>query len=311
MATASPKIDYDGFDHSKDELMTHEVTIRSTADGSEQIARAYLAPATAPRPLLVMLHTWSADYKQRVSIEVESWCVSHGWHFIVPNFRGPSWNPGSCASDLAVQDVLDSVDFMRAQGAVQTDRIFLMGLSGGGHFSLLLAARHPELWAGVSAWVPIFDLSQWHAESETRQNNYHRHIEMACGGRPGSSAEVDAQLHHRSPSAWLKPGLDCVLDINAGIHDGHTGSVPISHSLQAFNAAAQSPADHLAAADIAVMTEAERVPEHLQGNWPDPAFADHPILFRRSSGKVQVTIFEGSHQGLPQPIIAFLKHHSR
>jgi len=311
MATTNPKIDYDGFDHSKDALMTKEVVCTSTADGSQQAFRVFLAPGSAPRPLLVMLHTWSADYQQRVSIEVESWCVQKNWHFVVPNFRGPSWNPGSCASDLAIQDVLDAIAYVRQQAAVLPSQVFLMGLSGGGHFSLILAARHPELWAGVTAWVPIYDLTQWHAESEIRRNNYDRHIEMACGGRPGSSADVDAQLRYRSPSNWLRPGLDCILDINAGIHDGHTGSVPVSHSLQAFNAAALSPADHIAAEDIAVMTQERRIPSHLQGTWPDPAFADHPILFRRTSGKVRVTLFEGGHQGLPKPIIAFLEQHSR
>ena len=55
MATTNPKIDYDGFDHSKDALMTKEVVCTSTADGSQQAFRVFLAPGSAPRPLLVML----------------------------------------------------------------------------------------------------------------------------------------------------------------------------------------------------------------------------------------------------------------
>lgn len=303
----NPQINYDGFAKPAKNFPTEEIFFTSTVDGSQQPARVHLLPGSSPRPLLVMLHTWSSDYRQQIAPAVESWCIANDWQLAIPDFRGPSWNPQSCGSQTAVQDVLDCIDYTKQNGAVQEDKIFLTGLSGGGHFSLLLAGKHPKIWAGVSAWVPIFDLASWHADSQKRQNNYDRHIEMACGGTPGSSPEVDKELQLRSPAHWLKPGIDCVLDINAGIQDGHTGSVPIAHSLNAFNAVAMSPNDKIADSDIATMTNQKVIPAHLQQTWDDPSYGDKKVLFRKTSGKARVTIFAGGHEGVPQAIIAFLQ----
>ena len=56
----------------------------------------------------------------------------------------------------------------------------------------------------------------------------------SCGGVPGESDSVDAEYYNRSPRHFLK-NARMPIDINAGIYDGHTGSVPVSHSLKAFN----------------------------------------------------------------------------
>lgn len=295
--------------------VTSDIEVSSSADQSSQPARAFLVPpAAGKRPLLVFLHAWSATYLQRLAPDVELWAREQNWHVIAPNFRGPSWNPSSCASDLAIQDVLDAVAYARRHAAVDDARIFLAGGSGGGHFAMMMAARHPSLWAGVSAWVGISDLAKWH--DHCRQSdveyiaNYAKHIELVCGGAPGSSSAVNAQLARRSPITWLHSGLPCILDINAGIHDGHSGSVPISQSLDAFNAVAD-PADRLAAEDIAIMTRDRRIPEHLLPVADDPVYGNKRVLFRRSSGKARVTIFEGGHELLQKPLRVWLETLSR
>ena len=51
--------------------------------------------------------------------------------------------------------------------------------------------------------------------------------------------EVDAAYASRSMIGRLSATRPpCPLDINTGIHDGHTGSVPVSHAVRGFNAAA-------------------------------------------------------------------------
>ncbi len=290
--------------------VTSDIEITSSIDHNVQPARAYLAPDSAKRPMIVFLHAWSATYQQRLAPDVEQWAHDQHWHIMAPDFRGPSWNASSCASDLAIQDVLDAVAYARQHAAVDDSRIYLVGCSGGGHFAMMMAARHPLLWAGVSAWVGISDLAKWHAhccQSDVEYiANYAKHIASACGGKPGSSPAVDAQLARRSPITWLKPGLPCILDINAGIHDGHTGSVPISHSLEAFNAVAD-PADRIAPADIAIMTSERRIPDHLQAAPEDHAYGAKPVLFRRSSGRARVTIFAGGHELLQKPLRCWLE----
>lgn len=272
-----------------------KVSIISTADGSKQLAAFYDSGASEPKPLLVALHTWSYDYDQEMNIPYAEWCIAHDWVLIAPSFRGPNNRPEATGSDLAVQDVLDAVVWATAHAAVDQRRIYLVGVSGGGHMALLMAGRAPQVWAGVSAWVPISDLAAWHAECRAAGRPYADDLERSCGGAPGSNPAVDAQYRARSPLTYLHPGLGVPLDINAGIYDGHTGSVPISHALRAFNAVAAA-ADRIAEADIAHFVERAAVPPHLVGEWPDPLYGERRVLFRRQSGAARITIFDGGHE---------------
>lgn len=283
-----------------------EVAFPSSADGVPQRARFHCPPGPGPFPLLVGLHTWSADYRQCAMPEVEAWCVARGWACIHPDFRGPSWRPEAAGSDLTISDILDAVRFAEAECPVDPRRVFLAGASGGGFHALLAAARAPRLWAGVSAWVPISDLAAWHRECSARGLDYARHIEASCGGPPGSSPEVDRELRRRSPLTWLGQARGVPLDINAGIHDGHQGSVPVSHALNAFCAVAE-PSRRIAPSEIAFVTDHEMVPPALaQETEPDPSYGEHRVLFRRTSGTARVTLFEGGHEMVEPAALAWL-----
>ena len=284
-----------------------EVRIKSSLDGSEQPAFFYAPKAgKKPVPLLVALHTWSGDYRQKSYPQFPKWCADQGWAYIHPNFRGPNRNPSATGSDLAVQDVLDAVGYVRKNTEVDENRILLVGASGGGYMSLMMAGRAPDLWAGVSAWVPISDLSAWHAQTKAKKLKYYREIEKSCGGSPGKSKEVDDQYRRRSPLTHLPKAKGKVrLDINAGIFDGHKGSVPVSHSLLAFNAVA-AEADHLTQAQI---DEFARKPQKMKGlaqPIDDPGYGNKKPLFRRVSGKARVTLFDGGHELIPPAAIAWL-----
>ena len=215
-----------------------EIKYRSASDDTDQPALHFAPSTKEARPLLVGLHSWSSDYRQ-ANTSYGKWAVNHDWHFIHPNFRGRNRTPSSMGSELAVQDILSAVSWARQQGNVDPNRIYVIGASGGGYASLLMAGRAPELWAGVSAWVPISDLVKWHAETAARKLRYAGEIEAALGGHkpvPGTPAHADALK--RSAITYMARARGVNLDINAGITDGHNGSVPISHSLEAFNALA-------------------------------------------------------------------------
>jgi len=87
--------------------------------------------------------------------------------------------------------------------------------------------------------VPISDLAKWHEQGLARKHGYHASIERCCGGPPGMP-KTDAEYRARSPLFVLDQAKGLPIDINAGIHDGHKGSVPISHSLNAFNVLARA-----------------------------------------------------------------------
>lgn len=277
------------------------VMINSSGDGSVQNAVFYCPSQSAPGvsgsavPLLVVLHTWSGNHEQGLAFV--PYAEKRKWIMIAPAFRGRNCRPEACASDLAVRDVLDAVEYARKHACVDDTRIYLVGCSGGGHMSLMMAARAPKLWAGVSAWVPISDLATWHAESLIRKNRYAGMIEACCGGPPGTQTE--AQYRKRSPLFHLAAAKKLPFDINAGIHDGHTGSVPISHSVHAFNVLAEANGckDRCVGAEaIVFMLRERRAPPSLAAGCEHDPERRKPILFRRVAGAVRLTLFDGGHE---------------
>ena len=278
--------------------MLNKIEYKSKFDGTLQPAMCQPAQSSEPRPLMVALHTWSFTYEANCSVYSEV-AEKYNWHMIFPHFRGPNWTPEACGSDLVVSDLEDAVAYMCANYQVDLAKIYLVGGSGGGHCSLLMAARRPDLWTAVSSWCPISDIALWHKQSLERKNAYAGHIEQACGGDPAESEAALREAQLRSPLTWLPNAVDRVtVDISTGIHDGHTGSVPIGQAIRAFNYLADEQ-DRISEEDIAWMEINEKIPEHLAAKESDPAFGSHTVYLRRQSKRARLTLFEGGHDILP------------
>lgn len=276
--------------------------IPSTVDGVEQTVRYFIpADLSEPAPLVVLLHSWSGNVHQNTFLpDCIVDCQRRGWVVIHPDFRGANVRPEACASDLAVQDVVDAVDWIATQVSIDPRRRYVTGASGGGHMTLMMAARHPHLWAAASAWVPISDIAAWHPESVARGGNYARHLEAVCGGPPGASAAVDLEYRHRSPLTHLSQAQGVPIDINAGITDGHNGSVLISHSLRAFNLLADvndQPDEKFSAELIEEMTRQQQLPDAPADALWTQERRQRAVLLRRTAGPARVTIFQGGHEG--------------
>jgi pimeloyl-ACP methyl ester carboxylesterase len=204
-----------------------------------------------------------------------------------------------------------AIDSVRSRRAIDEKRIYAIGVSGGGMMALLVAARMPEVWGGVSAWVPVTDLKQWHADSRQRKNKYARDIEGVCGGPPGHSPGVDEQYAIRSPVTHLGKTVPAFgIDINTGIHDGFTGSVPVGHAIRAFNRIAEVK-DRLADDSIAAMEGNRAVPVDLLFHGRDPLYATRPVLFRRTSGNARITVFDGGHDIVHEAGLTWLEAQAR
>jgi poly(3-hydroxybutyrate) depolymerase len=290
------------------------VLIPSSVDGSDQpcylILPGGFQPEGPPLPLLVSLHTWSGDVQQR-NEPLERLADQRGWIYLFPHFRGPNRHPDACGSATAQQDILDAVAWAREHYPVDPRRIYLTGVSGGGHMTLLMVGRHPEIWAAASAWVPISDLTAWHALHA--EGPYGAMVRASCGGAPGDSPEVDRQYRQRSPITHLHRARGVPLDIAAGVHDGHTGSVPIQHSLDAFNVVA-------AAVGVAGVCQHEVAQlSRRGGKLDDPRPSDRVedavlgrrIYLRRYAGRSRVTIFDGGHEGIAAAAVDWLERHER
>ena len=279
-----------------------EVRIPSSADGSLQPALFYAPDSSEEgeerserRPLLVVLHSWSVNYLDPASSPYGLWAVRNGWVFVHPDFRGRFNRPEAAGSELAVRDVLDAVAYARERARVDSERIYLVGYSGGAMMALTMAGRYPELWAGAVAWVPVFDLAQWHEETRRKYPRYAREIRAACGGEPVSGSEAAQECLRRSPSSYLERarGKGVRILVGAGIDDP---LVSPAHSLAAFNALARSE-DRFSKRQIERISREGRVPAELSGAAEDSRYeeAGKPLLLHRSSGQITLHVYSGRH----------------
>jgi pimeloyl-ACP methyl ester carboxylesterase len=259
-------------------------------------------------PMVVSLHSWSADLEQRQP-ELEKAVAAKKWICLQPNFRGINNHPEALASTLAQQDVLDAVDWVVANFPVDAKRIYLTGNSGGGHMTMLMASLHPQRWRAASAWVGIHDLFLWHELH--KDSKYGAMMRKCCNGAPGDSKEVDEQYRLRSPKTHLHAAKDVALDIAAGIQDGHEGSVPIHHSLDAFNIIARANGDQvITEEEIAQLSQKDgRLTKPNSTDVGHDSSFDRQFYLRRTSKNCRVTIFEGGHEGIASAAMAWFESH--
>jgi pimeloyl-ACP methyl ester carboxylesterase len=203
---------------------------------------------------------------------------------------------------------------MSSRFQLDPECIYLAGVSGGGHMSMLMAGHHPDRFSAVSAWVGISDLEDWHRFhlKKNMENGYHRMIEASLGGAPGVSPERDADYRDRSPIHWLHRTGDLPVELAAGVHDGHTGSVPVSHSLRAFNVIARAGGYPMVTDDELNQLTVNR---SLRNPMPSDLATDETlgrkIHLRRIAGVSRVTVFEGGHEGLPAAACGWLQQQRR
>lgn len=205
-------------------MMQGEIWVKSSLDGTDQPSLLFRAEGNEPRPLIVGLHTWSHDRSNQIRYLL-SFAEEQNFHLLLPEFRGPNLigNPNgafACGSLHAKQDVKDALDFVCDTENVDTQNIFLIGLSGGAHMALLMAGFCPELFRAVAAFAPISDLSRWKGEAPT----YAPHIEYCCG-------KDEEELFDRSPIKYI----DTIAQANVKIFHGKIDEiVPFAQSLDFF-----------------------------------------------------------------------------
>lgn len=186
-----------------------QVTIESSADGSEQPALWLPPDGDGDQPLLVTFHTWSSSYEQTVNIPFARWADEMGWAVMQHEFRGPNDNPEATGSDLTLSDTQDAIDWAIEQGGVDADRVYAIGFSGGGMMALLTAARLPDEVAAVAAWTPNYDLVDWYRHHEATGGwDYVEMLQAACGGDPTASDDARDDCLHRSPAGHLPDAGD-------------------------------------------------------------------------------------------------------
>lgn len=290
-------------------------TTRSAYDREVQPCMYYIPTnKSRPYPLIVYLHTWSGSaFNDSYVLRMFNLSKEHGYAILSPNFRGKNIRRESTGSELAIADIISAIRKLCDKYPIDTRQIHLVGASGGGYMSLLMAGWTPELWKTVTVWCSIFDLAEWSQESEQKEEIllYAQHIKNSLDIDKDTSIDGPyftklAKLH--SPSEWLKHAKELTIHIFAGIDDNH---VPVSHSINAFNILAM-PEDRLSEEIIEKIAKERIIPADLQPDIEktihtskDEANGKHyginrKVLLHKVSNDVQLIIFDGAHEMLPE-----------
>lgn len=274
------------------------VEIPSPIDGKNQNAYFFAAPSSSPQPLLVSLHSWSADYRQYDTLAILS--QSRGIHYIHPDFRGINKTPDACCSPLAIADMDAAIDYAIAHANVDTTRIYVTGRSGGGYatVALFMKSRHPV--KKFSSWVPLTDLVDWYAETKVRKLKYAPEILLCTNSENEGLNRAEAIL--RSPMYWKTPVekfSHTSLRIYTGVNDGLEGNgpIPITHALNFYNkllrdAGVKDSSSYVSDKDKLWLLEKRR-PIMDYGK-----IADRDICLVKEWGNIRITIFTGGHEML-------------
>jgi dienelactone hydrolase len=273
------------------------VDIKSSKDQNVQKAYFYKSKSKEKKPLLVSLHSWSGDYTQQDSLA--EFCRINDINYIHPDFRGPNNTPQSCCSNLVVSDIDDAIDFAIANANVDTDKISIIGASGGGYATLCCFMNLKRKIYKFSAWVPITDLIAWYGQSTIRKNKYAKDI-IDCVGKGVTKILNEEEAKKRSPiflSTPLSKIYQTKLSIYTGIYDGIQGSVPITHSINFYNKLLSDLSEKNLSKYV---SESEKL-ELLEFRKPLGELgyiADRRVCLQKETRNIKLTIFEGGHEML-------------
>lgn len=270
------------------------VSIPSKVDTASQKAYFYGSNSKEPQPLIVSLHTWNANYTEIDPLS--KLAVQHNWNYIHPDFRGPNTTFKACCSDFVIADIEDAIDYSRANGNVDSNRIFLVGQSGGGYAVIAFFVKSDYKLNTYSAWNPQTDLISWYEEGKVRGNNYDNDI-LNCTNSEGKVLDEE-EAAKRSPLFWETPVHkleDRKLEIHAGIYDGLFGSTPITHSLNYYNKVL---------ADLGVSDSSQYISLKeklwlLEEKKPIAdlgMIGDRAICIKKQYGNISLVVFDGYHE---------------
>lgn len=206
-----------------------EILVKSSVDGTMQPSLVYLTE-NEKRPLLVGLHTWSHDRFNQVD-KMLPVAKKYDFNLLLPDFRGANLrsNPNcrlAAGSRAARTDIFDAVEYVTSMHKIDTDNIFLLGASGGGHMALMATSDRPTFFKAVASFVPISNMEAWYHEASER---YTDDIAACMGGIP--DGEHIGEYRERSPIHHI----DSIAKANLKIFHGRFDPVvPVHQSLKFY-----------------------------------------------------------------------------
>ena len=124
-----------------------------------------------PTPLVIALHDW-LDTRAVILGDYAAAAEAKGWLLAAPEMHGEvniGANAGAqvMGSPASVQDVVDTISYMKATYNVDANRVYLIGYGMGALTAYLAAGRFPHLIAGLTADSGATDLLEWEYASRS------------------------------------------------------------------------------------------------------------------------------------------------
>ena len=274
------------------------VKIISNKDKSLQKAYFYKTSSDKPKPLVVSLHTWSGKYD--IYDGLANLCLQKDINYIHPDFRGVNSTIESCCSNLALSDIDDAITYAIKNSNVDTEKIYVIGASGGGYAALSTFMKSNHNINTISAWVPITDLVAWHHESSIRKLKFTNDI-LKCTNSKNNVLNIE-NAKDRSPIYWQTP-IDKLMhtkvNIYTGIYDGIQGSVPITHSINFYNKLLTD----LSVKDSTKYVSKIETQRLLKQRKPLGEFgviSGRKVFLNKEFNTVKLVIFDGGHEILTE-----------
>ncbi len=281
------------------------VEIKSSLDGRIQKAVFYKTPLQKPQPLVVSLHTWSGDYLQEDPLAAE--VVLRNWNYIHPDFMGPNNNPEACGSKEVISDIEDAIHFAIKNGNIDTSEIHIIGVSGGGYATLMAFMKLDYPVKSFSSWAGISNLEDWYWECKGRRLRYEHDLEGVTTGGNGFDAK---EALKRSPALLQFPKNkreNATLHIYTGIHDGYTGSVPITQSINMFNHLVNeiepSGQNQMVSDSLKLVLVEDRLNPAPDTNL---ILGNRIVHLYRKFQNIELTVFEGTHEMIVPQALSLL-----
>jgi len=281
------------------------VDIKSELDGNKQKAYFYQSTLKKASPLIISLHPWRGSYSQFDSLSIL--CKKLNINYIHPDFRGPNNNLKACCSDLALNDIEESITYAVRHANVDTSKIYLIGGSGGGHATLMMYMKSNSKIKKYSSWAAVSDLYQWYEECKISGNKKALSEILAC------TNSTENNINHllfkeKSPIYYNTPAnkqQTSELTIYAGIFDGVASGLQITHSINFYNKLLSD----LNISDSSKYISNKEKLFLLEKRKPFKDFGkigNRNIILQKEIQNIKIIIFEGGHEILYEHAIADL-----
>ena len=274
------------------------IEIKSSIDNNIQKCYLYRSKSSEKQPLIISLHTWGGDYQQKDPLLTQ--CMAANVNYIHPDFRGPNITPQAAGSKLVIQDIDDAIRWAIDSLEIQENQIHVIGVSGGAMASVLTYMKSKHNLRSVHAFVGIYNLEDWFHESRARDNIYADQLLTVTGSTSNKLNIKEARA--RSPYFMQTPVSqreNTSLKLYCGLHDGYTGSVPITQTLEMYNKIIHDFDSNELKSKIPFQDMYTLLKRRSSPNFQviKNSFMGRDLIYRNNyQNKVELFVFDGGHE---------------